>query len=117
MFVFVLLFTKVCAQENSGAPSDQFLVVFGSSGYVLYKVMDFANDHGFRYIKILSYEFSAFDHKMEGRITAEPCHGGRYFELRDENAMVAFLCYDIKPKDPMIIDLLEYRDLLGDILN
>ncbi len=93
-------------------PDDQLLVVFGSSGYVLYKVLDFANDHGFRYIKILSYDFSAFDHKITGSYTGDTPHGGRYFELKDENASISFLCFDEIPNDIYVIDLKKYRSLL-----
>lgn len=116
ILVLCLLFGHVHAQEDDGTPNDQLLVVFGASGYVLYKVLDFANDHGFRYIKILSYEFTAFEHKIIGQATNEPAHGGRYFELRDENSSISFLCYENEPNDLYIIDLEKYRDLLENII-
>jgi hypothetical protein len=100
--------------EPSDLPNDQFLVVFGSSGYVLYKVLDFANDHGFRYIKILSYEFNGFDHEISGHCHNKPS-GGRFFELTDENASICFLCFEERPNDPFIIDLEKYRSLLDEV--
>lgn len=105
LFVCYILFGHLHAQESDGTPNDQLLVVFGSSGYILYKVLDFANDHGFRYIKILSYEFTAFEHKIAGQATTEPSNGGRYFELRDENSTISFLCYETLPNDLYVIDL------------
>lgn len=99
-------------QAQDGAPNDQLLVIFGSSGYVLYKVLDFANDHGFRYIKILSFEFDSFEHKITGTCKGEPIQGGRYFELKDDNAMVSFLCFEEEPNDIYTIDLEKYRSLL-----
>jgi len=111
-FFFLLLsFAHLQAVEPQG-PEDQLLVIFGASGYVLFKVLDFANDHGFRYTKILSYEFAAFDHKVVGGCTAERPRGGFYFELNDDNAKVSFLCFKEKPSDPAIIDLEKYRRLL-----
>ena len=107
---------SINAQEDN-TPNDQLLVIFGSSGYVLYKVLDFANDHGFRYIKILSYEFTAFEHKITGSATSEPSHGGRYFELRDENSNISFLCYEDEPEDIYVIDLEKYRSLLENIID
>lgn len=104
--------TPLLAQET---PDDQLLVVFGSSGYVLYKVLDFANDHGYRYIKILSYEFNAFEHEISGTCKGDRSLGGRYFELKDDNVFVSFLCFDEPPNDIYIIDLEKYRSLLEDI--
>lgn len=117
LLLFISLFGSAQADEPRGGPSDQLLVVFGSSGYILYRVLDFANDHGFRYIKILSYEFEAFQHKISGHLTEEPSQGGRYFELRDQNATVSFLCYESPPEDQYVIDLEKYRPLLEDIIN
>ena len=116
LFAFFLLFGHLHAQEGDEIPNDQLLVVFGSSGYILYKILDFANDHGFRYIKILSYEFTAFEHRIAGQATTEPSHGGRYFELRDENSVISFLCYETPPNDIYVIDLEKYRDLLENII-
>jgi hypothetical protein len=102
-----------CAfQAECSTPNDQFLVLFGSSGYVLYKVLDFANDHGFRYIKILSYEFKAFEHTISGSCPFNPSQGGRYFEYKDTTASISFLCFKEAPNDMYIIDLEKYRTLL-----
>lgn len=113
--LLLLPFFPIAAQTS--VPDDQLLVVFGSSGYVIYKVLDFANDHGFRYIKILSYEFEAFHHKIEGTCESQKNLGGRYFELKDENAFISFLCFEEKPDDAYIIDLEKYRSLLDDVVS
>lgn len=105
-------FFSLAADDNT--PDDQLLVVFGSNGYVIYKVLDFANDHGFRYIKILSYEFNAFDHQITGICKGDRSHGGRYFELKDENVFISFLCFEEPPNDIYIIDLEKYRSLLDE---
>lgn len=99
---------------QSNLPDDQVLVLFGSSGYVIYKVIDFANDHGYRYAQVLSYEFQAFGHTIKG---SYPTHQeGRYFELRDENVFIGFICFnDAPPDDPYIIDIDKYRHLLDDV--
>ncbi len=113
---FLLLFPLLglYAEEQGELPDDQLLVIFGSSGYVLYKVLDFANDHGFRYIKILSYEFTAFEHQITGVCNGDR-KGGRFFELIDENTAISFLCFEEKPNDVYIIDLEKYRSLLENI--
>ncbi len=113
ILLLTLLLSSLRAQDNP--PNDQLLVIFGSNGYILYKVLDFANDHGYRYIKILSYEFNAFEHSITGLSKGEPIHGGRYFELKDDNSSIAFLCYEEPPNDIYIIDLEKYRSLLDDV--
>lgn len=113
--IFSLIFPFTLLRAQSNIPDDQLLVIFGSSGYVLYKVLDFANDHGYRYIKILSYEFNAFEHSISGECKGTRSHGGRYFELKDENIFIAFLCYEEPPEDIYIIDLEKYRSLLDDV--
>lgn len=101
---------------KANLPDDQLLVIFGSSGYILYKVLDFANDHGFRYIKILSYEFNAFDHTIKGRCE-NTLKGGRFFELKDDSSTISFLCFQHPPNDIYIIDLEKYRSLLDEVAN
>ncbi len=113
ILISIFSISQVQAQEN--APDDQLLVIFGSSGYCIYKVLDFANDHGFRYIKILSFEFNAFDHQFTGVCKGDKSHGGRYFEIKDQNIVISFLCFDEPPNDIYIIDLEKYRSLLDDV--
>jgi hypothetical protein len=112
LIVLLLFFPFASIHAEDNTPDDQLLVIFGSSGYVLYKVLDFANDHGFRYVKILSYEFKAFDHAITGTCNGDRSLGGRYFELKDDNISVAFLCFEDPPNDIYIIDLERYRSLL-----
>ena len=107
MFCFL---SAIRAESNT--PDDQLLVLFGSSGYILYKVLDFANDHGFRYIKILSYEFKAFEHVISGSCQVTSSLNGRYFKHKDNNASISFLCFTEAPSDPYVIDLEKYRPLL-----
>ncbi len=113
VLAFFIPFNSIWSQGNS--PDDQLLVIFGSSGYVLYKVLDFANDHGFRYIKILSYEFNAFEHTINGSCNTCQDQGGRYFQLKDENSSISFLCFTEVPKDIYTIDLEKYRSLLENV--
>lgn len=110
IFLLLLSFFPLCAQEDG--PSDQLLVLFGSSGYVLYKVIDFANDHGFRYLKILNYQFNAFGHSISGSCKEPEAHKGRYFELKDESLFVSFLCFQTLPDDIYIVDVNQYRSIL-----
>lgn len=110
LILSLLFFLPLQASEEE----DQLHVIFGSSGYVLYKVLDFANDHGFRYIKILSYEFFGFDLNVTGICKGDP-NGGRFFELEDENSRISFVCFKEAPDDPLIIDLEKYRSILGDV--
>ncbi len=113
--ILLLFFPTFPLRAQDNTPNDQLLVLFGSSGYVLYKVLDFANDHGFRYIKILSYEFNAFEHSINGVCKGIRNQGGRYFELKDENMSVSFLCFEEAPEDIYIIDLEKYRSVLEDV--
>lgn len=115
LVALLLVFPLAPLRAQDNTPDDQLLVIFGSSGYVLYKVLDFANDHGFRYIKLLSYEFNAFEHSITGICTGNRTQGGRYFELKDENISVSFLCFEEEPDDIYIIDLEKYRSVLEDV--
>ncbi len=112
-WLLILLLSFSFLHSNQ-ASQDQLLVTFGASGYVIYKVLDFANDHGYRYIKILSYEFNGFEHQINGR-AANMNQGGRLFELKDDYATISFLCFEEEPNDIYIIDLEKYRSLLTDI--
>lgn len=107
--VAFLLTTPILAEIPF--PNDQLLVIYGSSGYVLYKAIDFANDHGFSHIKILSYEFTAFDHTISGKCNSS-ITGGRLFELKDDNSKVSFLCFKTIPDDPNVIEVAKYHSLL-----
>jgi hypothetical protein len=114
-WLFLLLFPFLSLSSSEKRhPGDQFAVIFGSSGYILYKALDFASDHGFRYIKILSYEFNAFGFTSTGHWTEESKEG-KLFVLRDEHATLSFLCFEKKPHDFYIIDVEKYRPLLEDI--
>ncbi len=87
------------------------MVIFGSSSYVVYRALDFANDHGFRYIKILSYEFKGFGHSFSGSSQSEHKRG-QFIELKDDNATIGLLLFEEKPNDPYVIDTEKYRYLL-----
>lgn len=115
MMRILLLLCLPLASLRAHAPNDQVLVLFGSGGYVIYKMLDFANDHGYRYVKILSYEFNAFDHHISGVAKSDRSHGGRYFELKEDNLSITFLCFEEPPEDIYIIDLEKYRSLLDDV--
>lgn len=114
LLIFFIPFASLHASKENNTPDDQLLVIYGSSGYVLYKVLDFANDHGFRYVKILSYEFDAFGHTISGKSKTNS-NGGRFFELRDENAKVSFLCFEEQPQDIYVIDVKQYQFILDDV--
>jgi hypothetical protein len=102
--IFLLSTSSLQSQSD-----DQLLILFGSSGYVLHKVLDFANDHGFRYIQIVSYEFHGFGHKIKG--SYEPDQRGHFFELKDDIAVIAFLCFQLPPLGSFI-DLEKYHYLI-----
>ena len=106
--------TSLKAQEQK--PEDQLLVIFGSSGYIIYKVLDFASDHGFRFVKVLSFTFNAFDHEIQGKYQGTSMPEGRYFELKDTNSSIAFICLEQPPpEDPYVIDLEKYQHLLEQV--
>lgn len=115
MFLFLTPFIGIYSDEEAKLPEDQMEVIFGSGGYVLYKALDFANDHGFRYFKILSYEFNGFDHSVTGSCKSSDQSKGRYFELKDEVVSVSIVCYEEKPNDPQVIDLEKYREFLDEV--
>jgi len=97
--------------EWKDLPVEQLISIFGSSGYVLYKALDFANDHGYRYIKIISYEFDNFNQKAAGCCDADSLPG-RFFELVDENSTISVLCFDRAPDDKYIIDVKKHQDFI-----
>lgn len=109
---FLLWLCLLCVSLHS--EEDQFSILFGSSGYVLYKALDFAVDHGFRYVQILHYEFSAFDHIVSGK-AMHAATGGREFTLEDEHSSIRFACFKKQPTAVHIIDVEKYRPLLDEI--
>jgi hypothetical protein len=112
--LFFLLLAPVFPNENE-APKDQFSALFESTAYVLYKALDFANDHGFRYIKILSYEFTGVDHAVVGVCNYRDYKQGRFIKLKDEFLTISLLCFKEKPNDLNIIDLEKHRAMLDSI--
>lgn len=108
--LLLLPFCSLQANEDD-QPEDQFVLIFGSNSYVLYKTLDFANDHGVRYIKILSFEFSGYGHKFSGFCETDT-RPGRYLEYKDEYVNISYLCFDEDPNDPFVIDLEKYRAIL-----
>ena len=114
IFLSLLPILSIQAKTEKPLPNDQLIVIFGGNGYIIYKILDFANDHGYRYIKILSYEFDAFEHRLSG-VCKSNQKGGRFFELKDDHATISFLCYEEKPDDIYIIDLEKYRSILDDV--
>ena len=111
---FGALQAQVFFEENQ-APKDQFRAFLEITVYTLYKVLDFANDHGFRYIKILAYEFAGFDHVVTGAYIQEDQNGGRFFKLKDELLTISFLCFQEAPSGRNFIDLEEYRSLIDKV--
>jgi hypothetical protein len=108
-----LIFLLFTLAQLHAEPTDQPLIIFGSSGYILYKVIDFARDHGIKYIKILTYKFHAFNHEFSGSTPAGNTKG-RYFELEDDYSFIAFLCLDKpQPDDIYVIDIEKYQFLLN----
>lgn len=111
---FTILHSQVFYDENE-VPKDQFRAIFEANVYVLYKALDFANDHGFRYVQILSYEFTGFEHALTGNCTHAIPDQGRFFKLQDEFLTISFLCFEEAPNNRNIIDLEEYRSLIEEV--
>lgn len=97
--------------DQAELPNDQLAAIFGSSYYVTYIVCDFAYHHGFRYLKILSFQFKGFENTISGTCRNVEKAGGRYMEWKDDLVHISFICYDTPPDDPFIIDTEKYRGL------
>lgn len=107
-FIFALLFFfSPLLAEN-----DQLTILFGSSGYALYRAIDFAFDHGFRYVRILSYEFSAEGHELKALSHHKEKDEGRYFEIKDPYLSLRFLCFTKRPKNGPFIEVKKYETFL-----
>ena len=109
--IFYLLLPLIPLQASL---TDQLLVLFGANGYILYKVLDFANDHGFRYVKILSYEFTGFEHEVSGR-TSHHSKEGKKFEITDNFSKISFICYQKLPTDTLAIEVNKYLSILEQV--
>ncbi len=69
-----------------------------------YHAKNFAESRGYRYIKIVSFQFDGDDHQITG--TSKTDSGeGTLFHLKERDAKISLLCFDEKPNDPYIIDL------------
>ena len=104
LFVFSLF-------SQTSTPNDQLIILFGSNGYVLYKALDFANDHGFPYIKIASYEFKGFECEINGSFETKTS-SGTAFDLEDPLSKIKVICFTNKPEDPLVIDVQKYQCLI-----
>src|SRR4051812_2339858 len=99
----VLFFSRLSALElpiSDRPPDDQLTAIFGSSYYVTYSVFDFAHHHGFRYLKIISFQFKGFGNTISGtckQVDPGPRGKERYIELHDDLIHVSFVCYDEPP--------------------
>lgn len=102
---------KPLINDQIELPNDQLAAIFGSSYYVTFMVCDFAHHHGYRYLKILSFQFKGFENTIQGSCKNVDKERGRYFELKDDMVNVSFICYTHDPGDPYIIDTEKYRGL------
>jgi len=73
-----------------------------------YHAKNFAEARGYRYIKIVSFQFDGDDHQFSGMCKKESTQG-RLFHLKEKDASIAVLCFDEKPDDPLAIDLKKNR--------
>lgn len=69
-----------------------------------YHAKNFAESRGYRYMKIVSFQFDGDDHQLSGQCKRESSEG-HLFELKERDASIALLCFDEKPDDPYVIDL------------
>lgn len=115
LLLALFLSTATLQAEDAPPPQDQFTALSGASFYPIYKALDFANDNGFRYVKILSYEFKGFGHTVICISENMNPTQGRFFQLHDEAINISFLCFEEAPSDPFVLDLEQYRDFLESV--
>lgn len=114
----LLPFTNLTAyiDEDDGEVVDQFMLTMGSSGYILCKAIDMARENNFRYVKILSAEYTLGN--QSGGFTCQPEgeEQGEILTYQDEAFTLSVSCMNFTPEDTDYMDTELYESFL-DILD
>lgn len=112
--LMLLPFTQLTAyiDEDDGEVVDQFMLTMGTSGYILCKAIDMARENGFRFVKILSAEYSMGNQSGGFTCQLEEEGPGRVLNYEDEAFKMSISCLNVASADTDYIDTDTYQDFL-----
>ncbi len=93
-------------------PLDQFMVTMGASGYILWQAIDLAKENHFRYLKILSAEYTLGNQSGSLLCQSEGERVGKILMFEDDVIKITVSCYSTMPEDTDYIDAEVYKDLI-----
>ncbi len=93
-------------------PLDQFMVTMGASGYILWQAIDLAKENHFRYLKILSAEYTLGNQSGSFVCESKGEKVGKIFMFEDDVIKITVSCYNVMPEDTDYIDAEVYKDLI-----
>ena len=110
--VALLPFTSVSSfVDDEGDVLDQFMVSAGTTGYILAKAIDCAQEQGFRYVKILKAEYSFGNQSGEFSCLKETDEDGQIVQFEDEAVLLTLSLLNEKPQDTDYMDTFKYQDI------
>ncbi|MBS0625792.1 MAG: hypothetical protein JSS32_07060 [Verrucomicrobia bacterium] len=114
--LMLLPFTQMNAfiDDDDGEVLDQFMLTMGSNGYMLCKAIDMARDSGYRYVKVLTAEYTIGN--QSGGFTCQLDNDdeeGELLHYQDETFKMTLSCLNFTPADTDYMDTEIYQDILG----
>lgn len=120
MFAVLMVFASVFSSSQIQAvsfpnpeeePMDQFLVTAGTTGYILWQALEVAKENGYRYVKILSAEYSWGNQVGSFTCPRDGDDIGKLISFEDDTIRMVISCCAELPADPDYIDVELYEGL------
>jgi hypothetical protein len=96
--------------EDDEASLDQVMVTMSTSGYILDQAIDLAKENHFRYLKILSAEYTLGSQSGGFTCQADDEPTGKILMFEDDMIKIVISCYNSMPENTDYIDAEIYRD-------
>jgi hypothetical protein len=111
--VLFLPFSLSAQEEQEDFFPDQFSLCLGGTYYLVAKAMDIAQDHGYPYVKILSYALQT-EHGLISFSSSGECPEGERFESIDKDGKLEVVCFRENTHNCFCIHLDDYADELDE---
>lgn len=96
--------------EDDEVSLDQFMVTMSTSDYILWQAIDLAKENHFRYLKILSAEYTLGSQSGGFTCQADDEPTGKILIFEDDVIKIVVSCYNSMPENTDYIDAEIYRD-------
>lgn len=109
--VLLLPFTLTAAEEEHEL-SDQVELCLGGTYFMIFKAMAKAQDQGYPYVKILSYELHSDTERLSFSDTGE-YPKGEQFEILDDDGKIEIACFRENTNDCLCINIQDYAEVIA----